>query len=373
MTTESTRPQLASLPASLRYLAVAGAIVQQIADTQGDNIEAAAQICANTIANDGLVFCWGGGHSRMSVEEMFPRIGSYPGFYPMVELALTFRVTDYLRVTLNHTELDSERDLTGERLPGQPERESYARVQVGPPDAWKLVGEWHRTDDLLVDEGGGAFLPDRDVWHASASLNLAALDDGALRSTSSVENSQPISGPVLALGERSHTNISQSIFGVRGGGRTRALRFDVSIRAIGREGELTSRSRESLLTLGRLLTYLGHVMGERGDDKALKARVKTAHRDVHSLADHIGYLSAKITFLLDATLGMINNEQNVIIKIFSVLAVALMPPTLVGTIYGMNFRHMPELGWLFGYPMALGLMVLSALVPWLYFKRKGWL
>jgi magnesium transporter len=167
--------------------------------------------------------------------------------------------------------------------------------------------------------------------------------------------------------------LSQSIFGGKGGQRTRALRFDASIRAIGREGELTSRAREGLMTLGRLLTYLSHVMAERGDDKALKARVKTASRDVASLADHIGYLSTKITFLLDATLGMINNEQNGIIKIFSVLAVALMPPTLVGTIYGMNFKHMPELGWLFGYPMALGLMVLSALVPWLYFKRKGWL
>jgi magnesium transporter len=167
--------------------------------------------------------------------------------------------------------------------------------------------------------------------------------------------------------------LSQSIFGVKGGDRSRALRFDVSIRAIGREGELTSRSRESLLTLGRLLTYLGHVMTERGDDKPLRARVKTAQRDVHSLADHIGYLSAKITFLLDATLGMINNEQNSIIKIFSVLAVALMPPTLVGTIYGMNFQHMPELAWAFGYPMALCLMVVSAVIPWLYFKHKGWL
>src|SRR5262245_47782390 len=167
--------------------------------------------------------------------------------------------------------------------------------------------------------------------------------------------------------------LSQSIFGAKGGARTRALRFDVSIRAIGREGDLTSRSRESLLTLGRLLTYLGHVIGERGDDKALRARVKTAQRDVKSLADHIGYLTDKITFLLDATLGMINNEQNTIIKIFSVLAVTLMPPTLVGTIYGMNFKHMPELDWLLGYPMALVLMVISAVIPWVYFKRKGWL
>jgi magnesium transporter len=167
--------------------------------------------------------------------------------------------------------------------------------------------------------------------------------------------------------------LSQSIFGAKGGQRTRSLRFDASIRAIGREGELTSRSRESLLTLGRLLTYLGHVMSERGNDKQLRARIKTAHRDVQSLADHIGYLSDKITFLLDATLGMINNEQNTIIKIFSVLAVTLMPPTLVGTIYGMNFKHMPELDWLLGYPMALALMVVSAVIPWVYFKRKGWL
>ena len=167
--------------------------------------------------------------------------------------------------------------------------------------------------------------------------------------------------------------LSQTIFGTRGGERTRSRRFDVNIRTIGREGELTSRSRECLLTLDRLLTFLAHAMSERGDEKALRSRVKTASRDVQSLADHIGYLSTKITFLLDATLGMINNEQNTIIKIFSVLAVALMPPTLVGTIYGMNFKHIPELEWLWGYPWALLLMVLSALVPWLYFKRKGWL
>jgi magnesium transporter len=167
--------------------------------------------------------------------------------------------------------------------------------------------------------------------------------------------------------------LSQTIFDLRGGERTRSRRFDVNIRTIGREGELTSRSRECLLSLDRLLTYLGHVMGERADDKALRARVKTAHRDVQSLADHIGYLSAKITFLLDATLGMINNEQNTIIKIFSVLAVVLLPPTLVGTIYGMNFKHMPELEWTYGYPLALGMMVAVAVLPWLYFRRKGWL
>jgi magnesium transporter len=167
--------------------------------------------------------------------------------------------------------------------------------------------------------------------------------------------------------------LSQTVFGTDAAQAASAGRFDVNIRTIGREGELTSRSRESLLSLDRLLTYLAHVMGERGDDKAMRSRVKTASRDVQSLADHIGYLSAKITFLLDATLGMINNEQNTIIKIFSVLAVVLLPPTLVGTIYGMNFRHIPEIEWLYGYPWALALMALSAVLPYLYFKRKGWL
>jgi magnesium transporter len=167
--------------------------------------------------------------------------------------------------------------------------------------------------------------------------------------------------------------LSQTIFSIKGRERSRTRRFDVMINMIGREGELTSRSRESMLTLDRLTTYLGHVMGERGDEKTLKGRVKTASRDVRSLTDHIGYLSSKITFLLDATLGMINNEQNTIIKIFSVLAVALMPPTLVGTVYGMNFKHIPELEWLWGYPFALSVMVVSAVLPWIYFKRKGWL
>ena len=96
-------------------------------------------------------------------------------------------------------------------------------------------------------------------------------------------------------------------------------------------------------------------------------------RDLQSLEEHATFQSGKIQFLLEATLGMINNEQNTIIKIFSVLAVALMPPTLVGTIYGMNFKHMPELEWAWGYGWALGLMVVSAVLPWIYFKRKGWL
>lgn len=84
-------------------------------------------------------------------------------------------------------------------------------------------------------------------------------------------------------------------------------------------------------------------------------------------------MSGKINFLLDATLGLINLEQNQIIKIFSVAAVVFLPPTLVASIYGMNFEFMPELQWQIGYPFAIGLMILSAVMPFLYFKRRGWL
>ncbi len=91
--------------------------------------------------------------------------------------------------------------------------------------------------------------------------------------------------------------------------------------------------------------------------------VKTVSRDVASLSDYASFLSQKMTFLLDATLGMINIEQNGIIKIFSVAAVVFLPPTLVASVYGMNFKVMPELGWHLGYPFALILMVISAVLP----------
>ena len=96
-------------------------------------------------------------------------------------------------------------------------------------------------------------------------------------------------------------------------------------------------------------------------------------RDVRSLTDHASFLSSKINFLLDATLGMINIEQNAIIKIFSVVAVVFLPPTLIASIYGMNFEYMPELKQSWGYPFALALMVASVAAPFIYFRRKGWL
>ncbi|MFZ1184715.1 MAG: CorA family divalent cation transporter, partial [Pseudolabrys sp.] len=107
--------------------------------------------------------------------------------------------------------------------------------------------------------------------------------------------------------------------------------------------------------------------------KDRRAQLQSMLRDVGSLSDHATYLTNKITFLLDAMLGVVNIQQNNIIKIFSVAAVVLMPPTLVASIYGMNFRHMPELDWIGGYPFALILMLFAAALPYLYFKWRKWL
>jgi magnesium transporter len=167
--------------------------------------------------------------------------------------------------------------------------------------------------------------------------------------------------------------LAQLIFDIRGGMRTRTARYDVLLKQIGRVGEITSRLRESLLSIGRLLTYLYQVAQQRNEADGLRQRIRTEDKDVQSLSDHATYLNARITFMLDATLGMVSIEQNQIIKLFSVVAVILLPPTLIASIYGMNFHHMPELDWFWGYPMALGLMVISALLPYLYFRSKGWM
>src|SRR5690606_4269888 len=125
--------------------------------------------------------------------------------------------------------------------------------------------------------------------------------------------------------------------------------------------------------IDRVLAFLANAMRERGADSRITKRIKSAQRDIASLLENMRFLSTRLEFLLEATLGMINIEQNQIIKLFSVAAVVFLPPTLIASIYGMNFKHMPELDWPWGYPLALVLMVLAAVLPYVYFRRKGWL
>lgn len=141
---------------------------------------------------------------------------------------------------------------------------------------------------------------------------------------------------------------------------------------LGQVGEVTTRTSETLLGLTRILTF---VSAEKANAvrKENQILLKTLVRDVRSLVEHGNSLNQKATFLLDAVLGLINVEQMNIVKTFTVVSVALMPPTLIASIYGMNFQHMPELEWPIGYPLALFAMALSAIGPVWYFRRKGWL
>ena len=168
--------------------------------------------------------------------------------------------------------------------------------------------------------------------------------------------------------------LSRTIFANSpGGGQAGAQRdFGDALTRMGRKHDLTAKARDSLVSLSRLLSFLT-LPGDGRDDAALREHVGGLVRDVASLTDHATFISGNISFLLNATLGLVNVEQNAIIKIFSVAAVVFLPPTLVASIYGMNFKLIPELGWDFGYAWALALMVLSAVLPYLYFKRRGWL
>ncbi len=168
--------------------------------------------------------------------------------------------------------------------------------------------------------------------------------------------------------------ISHEIFEPKGAARTgHAKRYSEILIAIGRKGDLTSKVRESLVSIGRVVTFVAAAVDGVKWSKDMREQLKTMQRDVTSLTDHASYLSNKIIFMLDAMLGVVNLEQNNIIKLFSVMAVVLMPPTLIASIYGMNFKDMPELQWHLGYPLAILAMLLAAIGPYMYFKWKNWL
>lgn len=167
--------------------------------------------------------------------------------------------------------------------------------------------------------------------------------------------------------------VSHDIFEPESERHGQAKQYSQILIAIGRKGDLTSKVRESLVSVGRVVTFLSAVMEGVKWSKDMREQLKTMQRDVSSLTDHASYLSNKITFVLDAMLGVVNLEQNNIIKLFSVMAVVLMPPTLIASIYGMNFKAMPELEWAHGYPMALVMMLAAAVLPYFLFRWKKWL
>jgi len=177
---------------------------------------------------------------------------------------------------------------------------------------------------------------------------------------------------ILERAEEEVDAISRNIFR---SDQPRSISSDLTktLQLIGRKGDLCSNIQVGVLSLQRVSGFLGQELAERTDGKELRRRVRTLEHYLQSLSDHASFASQKVTFLLEATLGMINIEQSNIIKIFSIAAGVFLPPTLIASIYGMNFAFMPELKWQYGYPLAGLLMLASAVLPFWYFKRRGWL
>jgi magnesium transporter len=167
--------------------------------------------------------------------------------------------------------------------------------------------------------------------------------------------------------------ISANIFARSGSGAPTSRDLRSMIERIGFSGDLNSRARESLVSLGRLLMFVQQTsVADMSNDQ--RNRFRSISRDVVSLSDHASFLGTKISFLLEATLGLISVEQNNIIKIFSVAAVLFLPPTLIASIYGMNFHLLPDLPGRYGnFLFSIGLMIASMGVTYALFKRKGWL
>jgi magnesium transporter len=166
--------------------------------------------------------------------------------------------------------------------------------------------------------------------------------------------------------------VSSNIFARNGNGQPTSRDLRAMIERIGFNGELNSKGRESLVSLGRLLMFVQQSMS--GISAEQRDRFHSISRDVLSLSDHASFLGSKVSFLLEATLGLINVEQNNIIKIFSVAAVLFLPPTLIASIYGMNYHLLPDLpGQYSNFFFSIGLMIASMGVTYWLFKRKGWL
>jgi magnesium transporter len=148
--------------------------------------------------------------------------------------------------------------------------------------------------------------------------------------------------------------------------------LSVILRRIGHSGDLASQIRDSLLGIGRIVPYVSSLSADWLPSE-IKPRLDTVRQDVSSLSDYDMHIFNKVQLLLDATLGLINVEQNNIIKVLTIVSVVGIPPTLVASMYGMNFKGMPEDDWSWGYPYALVIIALSAILPLVWFKWRGWI
>lgn len=252
-------------------------------------------------------------------------------------------------------------------------------------------GELHIRSDFLIDgdsgEGGRparnvrvAFILYRNVLFSIHDEDLPVfrlLRLRARRIPALIEDAKDVLLKLFDADAEYSADVLENVYDQLEKVSQRVLTQDVddktaglALSAIAREEDLNGRIRRNVMDTRRALSFM---MRSRMLNAEQFEEARQILRDIDSLDSHTAFLFDKINFLMDATVGFININQNKIIKIFSVASVALLPPTLIASIYGMNFRHMPELEQPWGYPFAIGLMVASVAAPFIYFRRKGWL
>jgi len=247
-------------------------------------------------------------------------------------------------------------------------------------------GELHIRSDFLIDDGETprnvrvAFILHHNVLFSVHSEDLPVfrlLRLRARRIPAMIEDAKDVLLKLYDADAEYSADALEGIYDALEKVSARVLKQDVddhaageALSAIAHQEDLNGRIRRNVMDTRRAVSFM---MRSRLLNAEQFEEARQIMRDIDSLDSHTAFLFDKINFLMDATVGFININQNKIIKIFSVASVALLPPTLIASIYGMNFQHMPELTQPWGYPFALGLMVASVAAPLIYFRRKGWM
>ena len=288
-----------------------------------------------------------------------------------------------------------------------PEEESKLekRFDIDVPSSTEI--NYVEPSESLYVERGADYLTAQLVSNANGAANLSRvtfiLADGTLitvryeesdafntfarrLSESAAANIHPetiLAGLINAIVDRvayhlEKTNaclevVSKTVFSINESPGNHDSVFKDVLRSLGQESQSISNIRKSLVSLERVLLFLQPAYRAKKLSASLREDVRATLRDLQSLEEHATFQSQKLQFILDTTLGLINLEQSHIIKLFSVLAVIFMPPTVIASIYGMNFEDMPELKWTIGYPVALLMMVASSALLYMYFRWKRWL
>jgi magnesium transporter len=247
-------------------------------------------------------------------------------------------------------------------------------------------GELHIRSDFLIDDGETprnvrvAFILHHNVLFSVHSEDLPVfrlLRLRARRIPAMIEDAKDVLLKLYDADAEYSADALEGIYDALEKVSAHVLKQDVddhaageALSAIAHQEDLNGRIRRNVMDTRRAVSFM---MRSRLLNAEQFEEARQIMRDIDSLDSHTAFLFDKINFLMDATVGFININQNKIIKIFSVASVAMLPPTLIASIYGMNFQHMPELTQPWGYPFALGLMVASVAAPLIYFRRKGWM